>query len=203
MLSETVETKHYDWVKIVVVYRKPCCNLDRCVQLIGNCGAYTHCELYCPEMIHNGKLGWTFTNFSFYDMEVTQQSVREYRQDPQLFDAHEILIRQEQHDKLLQWNMDLIQHKCSYNYSGLMLHLVPACIARVLKPDNKDLLLTPTKLYCAQAVILALRHALGPKHRISQLLVDINLHRCKPSSINKNLSLVLGAPMEMKQFAVI
>ena len=202
MQYETMKDIQHGWVKIMVVYRKPCCNLDRCVQLIGDCGAYTHCELYCPEMLHNGKFGWTFTNFSFYDMEVTQQNIREYINNYSLFDVHELLIRRKQHDKLLQWNQDLIHHKCSYNYSDLMLHLIPKSIARILRPDNKDLLLTPTKLYCSQAVILALRHALGPKHRISKSLVDINIHLCKPSSINENLSLLLGAPIPMEQFVI-
>ena len=202
-MQQTMDDQKHGWVKIMVIYRKPCCNMDRCVQMIGNCGAYTHCELYCPEMLHNGKLGWSFTNFSFCEMEVTQESVHDYRKYPFLFDAHEILIRREQHDKLLQWNLDLVDYKCSYNYSDLMLHLLPKSVARVLRPDNKDILLSPQKLYCAQAVILALRHALGPIHRISQLLIDINIHLCKPSSINEHLSRILGPPTEMKHFAVV
>ena len=191
------------WLKILVVYRKPCCNLDKVVQLVGNCGTYTHCELYCPAMLYQGKLGWTFTNFSFYNMEVTQTSLQEYRNQPHLFDAHEILISSEEHKKLLQWNLDLMYHKCPYNYSGLMLHLIPNFMAAAISPDNKDQHCTPKKLYCAQAVILALLHGLGPEHRISKSLLKINIHLCKPQTINKNLSMLLGAPTKIKQFAVI
>ena len=192
-----------DQVKILIVLRKPCCNLDKIVQAIGNCGKYTHCELYCPEMLYNGKVGWTFTNFSFYNMQATQNSLKQYRNQSHLFDVHEIFITSTEHIKLLRWNLDLIYHNCSYNYSDLMLHLLPNFVASAMRPDNKDKLFAPTKLYCAQAVILALQHALGPEHKISRSLAEINIHLCKPSSINQQLSLILGAPKNMNQFVVL
>lgn len=192
------------WMRIMVVYRKPTCSLDKCVQFIGQCGVYTHCELYCPEMMHNGKLGWVFTNFSCRVMELTQESIWEYRNDPELFDSHEILIRPDQHAALIRWNQDLVSDKCAYNYSDLFLHLLPKFVAHALVPDDKDMLLNPpTKLYCAQAVILALRYALRPKHRISQLLVDINIHLCKPSCIADKLSVLFGKPIEMHCLPVV
>jgi hypothetical protein len=192
-----------DWMKIMIIYRKPCCKLDKCIQVLGNCGAYTHCELYCPEMLYNGKIGWTFTNFSFYEMEMTQESVYQYKSDPQLFDAHEILIRPEQHAALLRWNLELVARRCSYNYSDLFLHLMPKRIASALRPDDKNMLTIPKKLYCAQAVILALKHALGPRHRVSQSLTEINIHLSKPSCIADKLSHIFGAPSQMRWCSVI
>jgi hypothetical protein len=191
------------WRRIIIVYRKPTGSLDKCVQFIGGTGVYTHCELYCPDMVHNGTPGWVFTNFSCHVMELTQESIWEYRNDPELFDSHEILIREDQHKELLRWNMDLVSRQCPYNYSDLLLHLLPRYMARALAPDDKDMLETPTKLYCAQAVILALRQSLGPQHRINQLLDDINIHICKPTCIADKLSLLFGNPVGMHYLPVV
>jgi hypothetical protein len=186
---------------VLLVYRRPTCGLERFLQLVSNCGEFTHCEMFCPDLHMNGLLGCTFTNFSFRGMSQTRDCMRSYtaKTTRHWYAVQELNLASKEFELFEEWNKSQVSNHCAYNYTDLPLQLLPRKLSNSFIRDlDIDQSLTPCKLYCAQAVILALRHALPEKHPVCVALSGINTRLSTPCCIAGSLQTVLGRPVAMK-----
>ena len=182
---------------IWVIYRKPLGKTERALQLVGRCGSFTHCEVYCPDYRHCGLVGWSFSNFSFTHMLLTRECINSYAHDRDKYMIHIIQLDNTQFERFIEWNNKQVLHRCKYNYSDVCRQILPRFFAASITTEvdmNKEY---HFKLYCSQAVILALRASLPRDHQIIECLADITSRLSTPSILCDQLSICLGAPLQM------
>jgi hypothetical protein len=167
------------------------------MQKLSRCGDFLHCEVFCPDLVHEGKVGCTFTNFSMCDMMRTRECLASYVVDHDKYMYHRIFLDPVQFDKFTSWNDRQVNHKCKYNYSDLCRQMIPAVIAQNITREVDMSKLYHQKLYCSQAVVLALRASLGLDHIVCKALAPVTSRLSTPSIVSKHLSAVLGAPIQL------
>ena len=183
--------------QIWVIYRKPLGKTERVLQVVGQCGSYTHCELYCPDYRHCGLVGWTFTNFSFCRMLCTRECIPSYCLEREKYMYHVVSLDNAQFERFIKWNNNQVQHKCKYNYSDVCRQILPHFIAKSITSEvdmNRDF---HNRLFCSQAVLLSLRASLHEDHPIIKCLACLTSRLTTPSILCDQLSLCLGAPLQM------
>jgi hypothetical protein len=184
--------------KIFLMYRRPLCKTEKVIQFVSNCGEFTHCEVYCPDLDEDGFVGWTFTNFSMCKMMKTRRCIPSYIAECDKYTFHSIDLTRNQFSRFVEWNRLQVLNKCSYNYKDLPLQMLPKTLARSTVNDlNTTQATTPKKLFCSQAVILALRHALEPTHRVSLALAHINTRLSTPTMVATSLESLYGKPRDV------
>jgi hypothetical protein len=185
---------------VLLMYRRPTCAVEHALRFVSRCGEFTHCEMYCPDLCFEGLLGCTFTNFSYCDMKQTRECIPLYtnRKTCHQYAVQQLQLTDKEFELFQKWNTRQVSNKCRYNYTDLPLQLLPRKLSGSLASDlNCSQAMTPDSLYCAQAVVLALRHALSETHPVSIALRDINTRLSTPMSIAMSLELVAGKPIEM------
>jgi hypothetical protein len=99
------------------------------------------------------------------------------------------------------WNVRQVLNKCNYNYTDLALQLIPKKVSNYIVHDlDESHAVAPGRLYCAQAVVLALRHALSGQHPVSVALRGINTRLSTPNLVAASLEAVVGKPCEVTIF---
>lgn len=184
--------------KIFLMYRRPLCNTEKVMQFVSDCGEFTHCEVYCPDLAEDGCVGWTFTNFSMCNMMKTRRCIPSYRDKCNKYTFHSIDLTRNEFSRFVEWNRLQVLNKCPYNYKDLSLQMLPKRLARSTVTDlDVTQTTTPRKLFCSQAVILALRHALEPTHRVTRALAGINTRLSTPTLVAKSLEPLYGKPRDV------
>jgi hypothetical protein len=183
--------------KILLMYRRPLCKTEKVLQFVSRCGEFTHCEVYLPDLNEDGCVGWTFTNFSMCKMMKTRRCIPSYIDNCDMYAFHSIDLTQNQFNRFVEWNLVQVLNKCPYNYKDLPLQILPARLTRSTVHDlTTTQATTPKKLFCSQAVILALRHALEPTHRVSHALANINTRLSTPTLVATSLESLYGKPRD-------
>ncbi|KAJ1465541.1 hypothetical protein T484DRAFT_1757336 [Baffinella frigidus] len=201
---------------ILLMYRRPICKREKLLQIVSGCGEFTHCEVYCPDMaiMHNTPgepriilTGWTYTNFSMCDMMRTRVCLESYVRDRDLYRFHKITLTNTEYQRFCAWNNTQVTNHCHYNVKDLALQMLPRKLAHRVK-DSK--VTHPTKLYCSQAVVLALRYAAekgngtsnGAQTFLDKVCTALSKTeaRCStPSSVADALHGVIGAPVHLSE----
>ena len=141
------------WNPVIVVYRRSICWTDRVLQFAG-AGEFTHCELYLPNE------GTTFAIFLGGLMQCNAVLPQLYKSTPQYFAWHLLLLTDQEYERLKQWNVRQVTHHCRYNLSDLAWQITPSHVSRSCVHDlDQDAASDPRKMFCSQAVVLALREA--------------------------------------------
>jgi hypothetical protein len=186
--------------RVVLMYRRPTCGLEHALQLVSRCGEFTHCETYCPDLQFEGLLGCTFTNFSYCEMKQTRECIPLYTAKETRFQyaIQELALTKDEFKRFNDWNMRQVLNKCTYNYTDLPLQLLPSKVSNYIVRDlDETHAMTPGRLYCAQAVVLALRYALSNQHSVSIALHGINTRLSTPNLVAASLEAVVGKPREL------
>jgi hypothetical protein len=185
---------------VVLVYRRPTNKLEMFLQGVSRCGEFTHCESFCPDLVFEGRVGCTFTNFSCHDMLQTRECVGLYthKKTRHMYAMHKLNLSNEEFDLFVQWNKRQVANHCAYNYADLPMQIFPNCLSKQFVRDvNPNKQYEITRLYCAQAVVLALRYALSSQHPVSLALAHINTRLSTPDMIAKSLQDLWGEPRAM------
>jgi len=178
---------------ILIIYRRPMGNAERFLKALSNCGEFTHVESYC---IIAGT-GWTFTNYSFNEMVQTKDCEGSYIVDWVKYAYHAIDVSAQEHAAFVAWNKAQVANRCRYNYSDLVFQMIPG--ARMFVPDlTTAQALQPKKLFCSQAVLLGLQHALAKNSPVAVRLSGINTRTCCPTALAGSLGSILGSPLQAK-----
>jgi hypothetical protein len=185
--------------------------------MVSGCGEFTHCEFYCPnldiyESQHGASrktllTGWTYTNFSMCDMMRTRLCLESYVNDQHVYSFHQIDMTTSEYQRFCSWNDTQVKNHCRYNAIDLALQMLP----RRLAQRAKDPPVThPSKLYCSQGVVLALRYAADQEHRtpmgpetfldkICTALSKIEARSSTPSSVANAIGKVIGTPLPISE----
>jgi hypothetical protein len=189
--------------RVMLMYRRPTCRLERALQFVSNCGEFTHCETYCPDLQFEGLLGCTFTNFSCCKMKQTRECMQQYtsHETRDQYAIQELQLSSDEFVRFEDWNVRQVLNKCNYNYTDLALQLIPKKVSNYIVHDlDESHAVAPGRLYCAQAVVLALRHALSGQHPVSVALRGINTRLSTPNLVAASLEAVVGKPCEVTIF---
>ena len=137
---------------VVIVYRRPVVWTDRVLRLA--CGDFTHCELYIP------KLGGTFATTVEYGMEFNTGLKNNYRDHEQRknYAWHLVTLTDLEYERLWVWNMTQVSRHCQYNYRDMFWQVAPYLQPYVHDLDHQHTE-NPSRLFCSQSVVLALRAA--------------------------------------------
>jgi hypothetical protein len=183
--------------RILVMYRRPICKMECMMQAVSRGGEFMHCEVYCPDLNVCGTVGWTFSNFSLCDMMRTQACVKSYSLQDRLYTFHEILLSDQEFMTFVGWNEAMVKKSCKYNYTDLVLQILPKRITNAVTSElNKHDTINPKTLFCSQAVLLSLRNSTNSNHVIKHALRDLHTRLSTPSQVAEALTRVLGAPRE-------
>ena len=137
---------------VIIVYRRPIRWTDRVLRWV--CGDFTHCELYIP------RLGGTFATTVDCGMDFNTGLKNNYRDAKQCknYAWHLVTLTQLEYERLWVWNMTQVSSHCKYNYSDMFFQVTPYFKSYVHDLDN-DHYDHPTRLFCSQSIVLALRAA--------------------------------------------
>jgi hypothetical protein len=155
----------------VLVFRRAFCTTDHVLQRLLHVGEFVHCEFYLPNVINQQfPEGVSVSNFSCHAMNLYPSLVDEYYAHPMLYTAVSVQLDEEEYALLLNYLFTLAQRQTPYNYRDLMWQLVPTRVANAFATgstvvDSKNV----NSLYCAQAMLLALRHCLKKGQLIQAL----------------------------------
>lgn len=92
-----------------------------------------------------------------------------------------IPVTQEEYERSRAYIADLCHAKTPYNYLDLILCAMPKWCSRDLAHDPDPYPL-PSTVFCSQAALLMLRHAL-PRHAAGGVLYTINSRACRPQDL--------------------
>ena len=88
-----------------------------------------------------------------------------YREHPELFSWHMFVLNEHEYQRLRVWNTNQVYRQCGYNFSDLVYQILPETMKTVFVPDiTREKAQYPQKLFCSQAVVLALREACNGMH---------------------------------------
>ena len=141
-----------DMNPVVIVYRRPIKWTDKVMSVFA--GEYTHCEMYLP------KESCSFSIFQGGAMQCSAVLPNLYRTHPKLFSWHMFVLNELEYQRLCAWNMNQVTRGCEYNLSDLAYQLLPVSLQTAFVSDiNREEAQHPHKLFCSQAVVLAMRAA--------------------------------------------
>jgi hypothetical protein len=179
---------------VVVVYRKPISCTDRLLQL-GGAGRYTHCEIYLP--LEQA----SFAIFQGTNMQCSVALPKLYRDRPDLFNWHMFALNTTEYSRLKVWNVEQVSNRCAYNLSDLAYKLLPTGIQSMFVSDvGEQEARNPHKLYCSQAVVLALREACsgpGGSPHIAAFAHSMNSRLTTPTELAYKTSQFMGMPVNI------
>jgi hypothetical protein len=134
------------------------------MQQLLNVGEFVHCEFYLPCVVNEQfPDGVSVSNFSCHCMTLYATLAKEYYAKPDLYSGVKVELDEEEYGLLLNYLFTLAARETPYNYIDLMWQMMPSKLANVFvtdstKVDSKSV----CSLYCAQAMLLALRQCLKP-----------------------------------------
>jgi len=190
-----------------VVYRHAYGGVDKVMQAFAGTehSEFMHCELYLPDS------GGTFTIFKGRSMERWADMPQLYIQKPHLFAWHLIPLNYDEYMRMHNWNVQEIALHCPYNFRDLMWQILPKemrqyCVKDL--GDNKSQ--NPNRMFCSQAVILALRAACGgdgSRPRLLHFVHSMNSRLTTPSDLARMNTNYLGmsvnyGPVPTDAFAI-
>jgi hypothetical protein len=205
-----------DMHDVLLMYRQPICKREKVLQFFSRCGEFTHCEIFCPDMTIVTSLfgeprkalkGWTYTNFSMCDMMRTRLCLESYVSDQHFYKFHKLEMTSNEYQRFCAWNNTQVSNHCHYNVKDLALQILPRKLAQQVK-DSK--VVHPSKMYCSQGVVLALRYAAekdSPTSHVSKTFLDIvcialskTEARCStPSSVANAITQAIGEPLPISE----
>jgi len=181
------------WFPIIVVYRRPWDCTDSVIQAFGGGSVqceFTHCELYVPDS------GETFTIFAGGTMTKDAKLPLLYNLRSDRFAWHIIPLKFDEYTRLIQWNKQQIAQHCPYNFRDLAWQIVPENIRNSFV---KDLAVstahTPRRIFCSQAIILALREAsngVGARQILRDFVFSANSRLVTPTDLSRMVTQYLG-----------
>ena len=174
-----------DFNPIVIVYRRPMFMTDHLICMAG-AGQFTHCELYIP-----GKKA-TFAIFVGGEMQCSTSLPNFYQTRPDDFAWHMMILTDEENNLLEKWHIDMVGKKCLYNFKDLMWKMTPSLIqSRCVSDLTTERSHSPNKMFCSQAVILALREAFsGPtsKPLLKEFATSVNSRITTPNELSSHFT---------------
>lgn len=175
-----------DWFPIIIVYRRPWDTTDFVLQACGGGNVlceFTHCEMYFPDT------GETFTIFRGGTMTQSNQLPLLYHLKPHKFAWHMIPLNKVEYTRLLDWNKQQIAQHCSYNFRDLAWQMAPEMISHLCVQDlSNSTAHHPTRMFCSQAIILALREAsqaVGARQVLRNYVFSANSRLVSPSDLSR------------------
>ena len=183
--------------EVWIMYRRPLGRTERIIQTVGQCGEFTHCEIYCPDYVFENIKGWSFSNFSFTKMMCTRECIPSYHLDRGKYMYHVVELDNAQFQKFINWNDNQIAHNCRYNYTDVCKQILPKFFAKSITSEVDMNLEFHQHLFCSQAVILSLRASLHKDHPVIKCLTCLTSRLTTPSTLCDQLSICLGAPLQM------
>jgi hypothetical protein len=173
-------------MSVIVVYRRPIVWTDRILRLA--CGEFTHCELYVP------KIGGTFATSVDVGMELRFDLKQHYIATAGDYAWHLIVMTEIEYHRMCVWNMEQVAHHCQYNYSDLVWQIAPYMRSFIHDLTQQDAS-HPKKMFCSQAVVLALRAAFhGPDSspHMKAFVSSMNSRLTTPGSLLTSLGSYMG-----------
>jgi hypothetical protein len=164
---------------------------DRILQRFG-AGEFTHCELYFP------LLQVTFAVFIPGSMrcDTTLRSLYVHPQSKHKFAWHLLHLQRDEYDALLRWNVAIQEHHCGYNIADLMWQAAPTVVQDVVARDlNDSESRMPRRVFCSQAVVLAMREACrasGTNTRLQNFAHSMNSRLTTPTDLACHMTQYLG-----------
>jgi hypothetical protein len=171
-----------DFNPVVIVYRRPMFLTDNILWAVG-AGEFTHCELYLPMK------GATFAIFAGGELQCSVSLRAFYETNPDKFAWHLYILKDVEYERLLQWNVRQVEHKCPYNFKDLAWQMTPPMLQRSCVRDlNTQLCHNPTRMFCSQAVILSLREAFScgnTKTHLKSFALSMNSRITTPTQLER------------------
>jgi hypothetical protein len=122
-------------------------------------GEYTHCEMYLPAD------SCSFSILQGGVMQCSSIKPNVYRDHPELFSWHMFVLNEHEYKRLRVWNTNQVAKQCQYNLSDTTYQILPMAIQTTFVCDiSREEAQHPHKLFCSQAVVLALREACNGIH---------------------------------------
>jgi hypothetical protein len=171
-------------MSIIIVYRRAQVFSDRCLEIA--CGEFTHCEIFDPY------IGGTFVTSVDYGMQLRFDIKQLYHSDHKNYAWQIITLTKLEYDRMTRWNIEQVETHCKYNYSDLLWQITPFCS---YVPDLTLLQCRhPNRMFCSQAVVLALRSAIGDDstHRMREFVSSMNSRLTTPMHLQKAISMYTG-----------
>ena len=173
---------------VVVVYRRPINWSDRMIKIFS--GEFTHCEMYLPAE------SCSFSIFRGETMQCSAVLPNLYRSHPELFAWHMFVLNRHEYRRLMKWNVNQVANRCVYNLSDLAYTLLPSVAQSAFVPDiSREAAHSPHKLFCSQAIILALREACsGPdgSPHIEAFINSLNSRTTTPTELANRIVAHIG-----------
>lgn len=180
-----------DWNAVVVVYRRAGAFSRRLLHVAG-IGPFAHCELYLPSDRE------TFTILRGGTMESCSEAGKAYEAFPGSYAWHMWILTDLEYQRIIDWNLDQADSDCRYSARDLAYRLLPSPLHASWAPDvSGEEARNPRKLFNAQAVILAMRHAFGArdsKAKSSQFLLSLNSRLTTPSELAQRTAAFFQVP---------
>jgi hypothetical protein len=181
------------WLPIIIVYRRPWDRTELFLQAFGGGKArceFTHCELFFPDS------GETFTIFRGGNMMKSMSLPTLYKLKSEMFAWHLIPLNTYEYTRLLHWNRQQIAHHCPYNFRDLAWQIAPGMISHLCVTDlSVTTAHNPTRMFCSQAIVLALREAsctVGARQVLRNLIFSTNSRLVSPSDLSRLFTSYLG-----------
>jgi len=176
---------------VIIVYRREMGWTDRMLQSFG-AGEFTHCELYFP------LLQVTFAVFIPGSMrcDTTLCKLYVHPKSRHKFAWHLLDLNEDEYDALLRWNVAINEHHCGYNLADLVWQAVPTVVQSAVARDLSDSEAhMPRRVFCSQAVVLAMREACragGASTRLRAFTHSMNSRLTTPSDLASHMTQYLG-----------
>lgn len=183
------------WFPIIIVYRRPVDNTDFLLQAFGGGNIqceFTHCELYFPDS------GETFTIFKGGTMTKDKRlsSLYDNTKFEHKFAWHIIPLNHYEYTRMLQWNRQQITQHCPYNFRDLAWQIAPEMLSKLCVQDlSVSNAHNPTRMFCSQAIILALREAsqaVGARQALRNFVFSANSRLVTPSDLSRMVTQYIG-----------
>jgi hypothetical protein len=193
--QQIVPTRPAGWHPMIIVYRIPMCYTDSLMQSVmgvKHC-EFTHCETYLPD--ESG----TFTIFMGGSMIEDKALPVMYKTRPHLFAWHMVPLNDAEYTGMLNWNRLQIAKHCPYNFRDLMWQITPGIIRRsCVKDIGVSRSHNPTRMFCSQSIILALREASampGARPMLAKFASSCNSRILTPSDLSRMTTEYLRMPV--------
>lgn len=185
-----------DMVAVIVVYRRPVQWTDYVLKRV--CGEFTHCELYMPTF------GGTFFTTVDNGMEFRLDIKQIYQETPEDYAWHLIPVTRAECRRLWAWNMNQVHQHCQYNYRDLLWQVAPYMRPYVHDLTDQDAM-HPTKMFCSQAVVLALRATFVSEDsspHMRAFALSMNSRITTPCDVVSNANRYLGTAINITNIPI-
>ena len=175
-------------IAVVIVYRRAVEWTDRVLGL--RCGEFTHCEIFIP------KFSGTFVTTIDFGMELRTNLKNNYMVESKNYAWHLIPMTCLEYQRLCEWNMEQVKRHCKYNYKDILWLATPYPSAFVHDLSIQDAT-HPQRLFCSQAVVLALRAAFSCRVSNPHMYAFVNSMNSRittPGDLHAAACLYLGVP---------